>query len=449
MKHLAIDLGAESGRVVVGEPHDDGMRMHEVHRFANGGVQAGKHVHWDALGLWREIKHGMRAAATQHGKIDTIGICTWGVDYALLDERNELMSNPITYRDHRTDGMLDRAMAEIGRETIFNHTGIQFMAINTLYQLMAERAQNPQGLARAKRFVMIPDLFHLWMTGEVINEYTNASTTQLLDMRTGQWSQQVLDAIDVPRSLFLPPTLPGTRLGKLRRAVADETGLHGAEVLVVGTHDTASAVAAANMFASAAHGNEAYISSGTWSLVGVTRAAPVITPQALQFNMTNEGGVNGTIRLLKNVMGLWLIQQCRAEWARAGQSLSYEALAAMAAASTCVSAIDATDGRLLNPTSMIQTVQAMCAETGQTVPQTVADIARCVFNSLAATCANVLREIETVTGEQIERVRVIGGGSKNTLLNSLIAQASGKPVLAGAAEATALGNLWVQSQAMV
>ncbi len=446
MRYLAFDLGAESGRAVVGEPRDGVMHMQEVHRFANGGVRAGKHLRWDALGLWREIKHGMRAAG-QTGRIDSIGICTWGVDYGLLDQHDELLGNPFTYRDARTDGLMALAQQRIGREKIFMNSGIQFMQINTLYQLMAERAHNAQVLGLARRFLMMPDLFHFWMTGEAANEHSNASTTQLLDMATGQWSHTLLDAIDIPQQLFSPPLQPGALLGHLRKDVAEESGLHAAQVCVVGTHDTASAVAAVTLGGQAS-AHSAYISSGTWSLVGVTLDAPLINADTLRYNMTNEGGVFGKVRLLKNVMGLWLIQQCRGEWARAGQVYDYETLTRLAAESQFTGGFDASDESLLHPESMVSAVQALAAAGGQPAPHSVADVTRCVLNALAQTYARVLRELESVTATRIEHVHIVGGGARNSLLNKLTAQASGKRVIAGEVEATALGNLLVQATAL-
>jgi rhamnulokinase len=442
MLRAAIDLGASSGRVVVGEMRDGRMHMREVHRFANGAVQAGHGLFWDALGLWREIKTGLRAAG-QIGQISTVGVCTWGVDYALLDARGELMGNPRSHRDHRTDGVMTQALAQLGRERIFNSTGIQFMSINTLYQLMAERRDNPAGLERAAHWLMMPDLFHYWLTGEAINEYTNASTTQLMDMRSGRWSDDLIAAADLPRRLFTQPVQPGANLGKLRADVAAETGLHDARVIVVGTHDTASAVAALQPLTP----GEAYISSGTWSLVGVAAPKAVITPQALAANMTNEGGCFDTIRLLKNVMGMWLIQRCRDEWAQAGTAHTFEEIVAMAQASACRSMVDAASERLLNPQNMVDEIRALCSETSQPVPNLPADVARCVFESLAQTYTRVLGELESVSGTPIHTVHVVGGGAKNTLLNNLTAAACGKRVIAGESEATSLGNLLVQARA--
>lgn len=443
MRYLAIDIGAESGRAIIGELRDGKLTLKEVHRFANGGVRASNNLYWDILGLWREIKNGLRAAR-QSGEIDAIGVDTWGVDYALLDGCGELLANPYCYRDARTDGVMDRLCGEIGRDTIFQHTGIQFMPINTLYQLVAEKAHNPQKLALAKRCLMVPDLLHYWLTGVAANEYTIATTTQAFDPRTNCWATELLDKIGVPASLFGDVAMPGTVLGKLAAGVAEEIGTSDVKVILPGTHDTASAVAAVP-FASGI-GGRAYISSGTWSLVGAEIPQPIITPEALAANMTNEGGVGGRIRLLKNVMGMWLIQQCRAAWTRAGQTYAYDQLARMAEDATSFrSVFDPDHESLLHPADMPLAIVELCKSTGQQPPSTPGEFARCIYTSLAQTYRKVVEQAEGLIGQPIEAIHIVGGGSQATFLDQMTADVCQRPVFAGPIEGTAIGNVLTQA----
>jgi rhamnulokinase len=443
MRYLAIDIGAESGRAIIGELHDGKLTLHEIHRFANGGVRVGNNLFWDILGLWREIKNGLRAAR-QTGEIDAMGIDTWGVDYALLDECGDLLGNPYCYRDARTDGVMDRVCAEIGRDTIFSHTGIQFMPINTLYQLVAERAHNPKKLDLARRCLMVPDLLHYWLTGVAANEYTIATTTQVFDPRTNRWAVELLDKIGVSASLFGDIVMPGTVLGKLVPSVAEETGTANVKVILPGTHDTASAVAAVPFESS--DDARAYISSGTWSLVGAEIPQPIITSEALAANMTNEGGVGGRIRLLKNVMGMWLIQQCRAAWARDGQTYAYDQLARLATeATTFDSVIDPDHESLLHPADMRSAIADLCKSTGQPQPGTPGEFARCIYTSLALAYRRVIEQAEGLIGRRIEAIHIVGGGSQATFLNQMTADVCGRPVLAGPIEGTAIGNVLTQA----
>jgi rhamnulokinase len=443
MRYVAIDIGAESGRAIVGDLRDGRLTLKESHRFANGGIQVGHSMYWDILGLWREIKTGFRLAV-QSGEISSIGIDTWGVDYALLDANGELLSNPYCYRDTRTDGLMARLCEQLGRDTIFNNSGIQFMPINTLYQLVAENTHTPNKLVQAKRLLMIPDLLHYWLTGVAANEYTIATTTQAFNTKTRQWSASLLDRIGVPTSLFGDVVMPGTVLGNLSAEVADEVGAHGVRVILPGTHDTASAVAAVPFERGA--GVRAYISSGTWSLIGVEVPEPVINPDVLAANMTNEGGVGGRIRMLKNVMGMWLIQQCRLSWTRHGHTYSYDQLAHMATeASEFDSVFDPDHESLMHPADMPTAIADLCNALGQKAPSTPGEYARCIYSSLAHTYKRVIAQASGLIGKPIEAIHIVGGGSQATFLNQMTADVCGMPVLAGPVECTAIGNVLTQA----
>ena len=432
-RHIAIDLGASSGRVALGTLEGGKLHVEILHRFPNGGVPVRGGLYWDMLGLWREVLHGLKLAAG-HGEVVSVGVNSWAVDYGLLDEYGELLGNVHHYRSARLNGVMERVRAELSDEAIYSATGIQFLPFNTLYQLAAER----QGqLERAHRLLMVPDLFHFWLCGSAVTERSNASSTQFFDPLRGDWARELLDALDIPTAL-LPTILDaGSDLGELLPEVADLTGLRGVRVTLPATHDTASAVAAVP-----AEGIDwAYISSGTWSLVGIETPAPIITARTLAENLTNEAGIAGTTRLLKNVMGLWIVQQCNEVW-----KLDYGELYARAADVPSGPLIDPDDARFLPPgADMPARVQAYCAEHGQPLPHTPFEITRCVLDSLAVRCAEVLDTLEAVSGQRIDTVHVVGGGSQIALLNQLIADASGKTVVAGPVEATLTGNLLVQA----
>lgn len=443
MRYVAIDIGAESGRAIVGELKDGKLTLQEAHRFANGGVRVGHSLYWDILGLWREIKNGLRIAG-QKGAIDAIGIDTWGVDYALLNAQGDLLGNPYCYRDARTDGVMDRVCAEIGRETIFGESGIQFMPINTLYQLIAEQQHNPRLFDQATRLLMVPDLLHYWLTGVAANEYTIATTTQFFNPRQRKWSATLLGKFGIPEALLGDIVMPGTVLGTVAKDIAEETGTHDARVILPGTHDTASAVAAVPFGRSG--GLRAYISSGTWSLVGVEVAEPIINNAVLAANMTNEGGVGGRIRLLKNVMGMWLIQQCRAAWNRSGQNYSYDQLAHMATeADTFDSTFDPDHDTLLHPANMPNAIAELCAATGQKAPASPGEFARAIYTSLARTYKKVIDQAAVLAGKPVEAIHVVGGGSQATFLNQITADTCRVPVYAGPIEGTAIGNVLTQA----
>jgi rhamnulokinase len=440
----AVDLGAESGRVMRAAFDGRTLRLDEAHRFPNQAVRlaVGDRIslHWDVLRLFHEIKQGI-ARAAQHGDIAAVGLDTWGVDFALLDSRDRLLGNPHCYRDPRTDGVLDQLLQRVPRAEIFERTGIQFLTFNTIVQMAAMAyAQDPL-LDAARTFLTIPDLFNFWLSGRKACEFSNATTTQMYDTRAGAWAHGLLASAGIP-SHFLPEVVaPGAVLGELQRAVADELGVRRVPIIAPACHDTGSAVAGAPLRSRHA----AYISSGTWSLVGAEAAAPVINAQALAGNFTNEGGVGGTSRVLKNVMGLWLLQESRRTWAAEGREYGYGELAALAAdAPPFAHIIDPDDAAFLAPGDMPARIRAWCAERGLPQPGSVAEIARCIFDSLALKYRLVIDALADMLGYELSVVHVVGGGSQNELLCQLTADVAGRPVVAGPVEATAIGNALVQ-----
>ena len=440
--YLAIDLGAESGRTIIGSLLNDKLTLSETHRFANGPVCLTDGIHWDVLRLWSEIKSGIAATVKNGMKLDGIGLDTWGVDFALLDKNNSLLSNPFHYRDERTDGMLDEAFRRISRADIFSNTGIQFMQINTLYQLLAMSVQKSPLFDVAMTFVTIPDLFNYWLSGEITNEFTNATTTQCLDPRKRDWATDVLNVMKIPTHLFKPITDSGTQLGTLLKPVAEETGASGVRIVVPACHDTGSAVVAVP----AQNQDFAWISSGTWSIMGAEVREPCLTENALEYNFTNEGGVFGTWRLSKNIMGLWLAQECKRMWAHQGDDLSYDVITRMASeAKPFLAVIDPDDNRFLHPGDMSERIQNYCAETNQVVPQTNGEIIRVVLESIALKYRWVLERLEELAGKPFAPIHIIGGGTKNRLLNQFAADATNRVVVTGPVEATAIGNVLMQA----
>jgi rhamnulokinase len=445
---VAVDLGAESGRVIAGAFDGQRVRLEELHRFPNGPVELAGSWRWDALQLWSEIRHGLSAVAARFGdRVASIGVDTWGVDYVLLSKSGEMLGQPFHYRDHRTKGVMERAAAVASRAEVFAATGIQFLPFNTLYQLLAARERTPDLLAVADRLLLMPDFFHWCLSGSSAVEFTNATTTQFFSPVTRTWAVDLLRRFGLPTHMLREVVSPGTALGTLRPDVRAGTGLGDVAVVAPATHDTASAVAAVPT-AHTGTSNWAYIASGTWSLVGVELPTANLSPAARDRNLTNEGGVDGTFRLLKNVMGLWLVQQCRAVFHRRGLDHDYDALMTQAeAAEPMRSVIDPDDPRLLNPDDMPATIVALCRESAQPVPETTGQLIRCCLDSLALRYRRVVETLEEVTGVKIDAIHVVGGGARNRLLNQLTADACGVPVLAGPVEATAMGNVLVQARA--
>ena len=437
---LAADLGAESGRIVLGHFEGERMTLEEVHRFPNLPVRLPDGLRWDVLRILGEVEAGIARAAKSGARIESFGVDSWGVDFGLLDRDGCLISNPYHYRDPRTEGMQEKAFGRVPKEEIYETTGIQFLPINTLYQLLA--MEGSPLLPAAQTLLLIPDLINYWLTGEKACEYTNATTTQLFDLEGGDWSRDLLEKLDLPVEIFAPIVRPATELGSLLPAVEEEVGV-GVPVFTVASHDTASAVVAVP----AGDEDFAYISSGTWSLVGVETPDPVATPEAMEANFTNEGGFGGRTRLLKNVMGLWLLQECRNQWAREGHEYSYEELVHLAADAPSGPLVDPDHPAFLAPGDMASRIRSFCEETGQRPPEGPAAVARCLFESLALKYRHAIEQAQSLGGRNIGTVNVVGGGSQNALLCQLTADATRRPVLAGPVEATALGNVMVQAYA--
>ncbi|MCX7754270.1 MAG: rhamnulokinase [Anaerolineales bacterium] len=430
--YLALDLGAESGRAMLGTLEADHLTLTETHRFPNGAVSLPEGLYWDVLRLWDEIQRAI-ALTTARSPLDSLGLDTWGVDFALLDTNGALLANPRHYRDPRTEGVMSEAFQRVPREEIFAQTGIQFLSFNTLYQLLALSRQQPHLLQAASTFLTIPDLFNYWLTGRTVCEFTNATTTQCFDPRRRNWAHPLLESFGLPTHILPPVCEPGTILGEysapsLAQFIA---------VIAPACHDTGSAVVAIP----AEGRNFAWLSSGTWSIMGVESDSPCLEAHALEYNFTNEGGVFGTWRLSRNIMGLWLIQECRREW-----GISYDEITRLAAeARPFLAVIDPDAEPFFRPGGMSEKIRQFCARSGQAVPQTRGEVARVVLESLALKYRLVLEQLEALTRKQLSPVHIIGGGTKNRLLNQLTADCTGRPVVAGPVEATAIGNLLMQA----
>lgn len=446
--YLAVDLGASSGRVVAGLLDGRRLRLEEVYRFDNGGVAVGPRLYWDVLNLWSQVQRGLRAGASAHGdRVRSVGVDTWGVDFGLLGPGDELLGNPRHYRDHRTDGLMEQAFASVSREEIFAATGLQFMQFNTLYQLLAMKLERSPLLDLAESFLMIPDLFHWLLTGVKANEFTNATTTQFFDPAQHRWAKPLIARFQLPTKLLGDLIEPGTKLGPLLPQVAAETNLSGVHCVVPGTHDTASAVMAVPAASRpGARPDWCYISSGTWSLMGVESPAPVINDLCRQLNFTNEGGVGNTIRVLKNITGLWLLQECRRVWAVAGREYTWDNLNRMADEAPPLAAlINPDDPAFMAPADMPAAVRDYCVRTGQTPPEDEGAVIRCCLESLALKYRMVLGWLEQLVGGRIDTIHIVGGGTQNRRLCQAAADACGRRVIAGPVEATAIGNIMVQA----
>jgi rhamnulokinase len=447
--YLGVDLGAESGRVMAGLWDGRRIRLEELHRFPNGPLHVAGTMRWDVLRLWSEVETGLAIAAKRFGKsIVSVGADTWGVDFVLLSKSNEVLGQPFHYRDARTRGMLEHAFSLVPRAEIFAATGLQFMEISTLYQMLALQRTSPEVLAAADCFLMMPDFMHWCLCGSRVVEFTNATTTQFFHPTERTWSFDMLRRLGLPTHMLPEVAPPGTKLGRLRDSVTERTGLGPIDVIAPATHDTGSAVAGVPT-RNTGKANWAYISSGTWSLMGVEVSSALLGKRVLELNLTNEGGVNFTYRLLKNIMGLWLVQQCKRSFDSRGKQHDYDALVRLANESPPLeSLVDPDDARFLNPPDMPAAIQSFCRETDQTAPETEGSLVRCALESLALKYQTVLGWLEEVTGTPTEVIHVVGGGSRNDLLNQFTANACNRSVLAGPVEATVLGNLLVQAQAV-
>ena len=440
---IAVDLGAGSGRVFLAgaTPHE--LLLEEVRRFHYPPAQSDGHLRWNLSRIFEEIKAGARAAGNRARilgrSIRSIGVDSWGVDYGLIDSEGNLVEEPICYRDRRTHGSIDKVLTQISRAELYQRTGIQLLELNTLFQLYEHaRSGVPQVAAR---LLQIPDLINLFLSGKALSEYTNATTTQLVDARTRVWDSELIATLNLPARLFAEIVPAGTILGPLRPSLAAELDLQDVNVVAPATHDTGSAVAGTPL-----ESGWAYISSGTWSLVGVERHEVLINEEVARNNFTNEGGAFGTIRFLKNVMGLWILESCRKEWKESGVDVDFERLlGAVGALNEYPGFIFPDDQRFFNPPSMLEAVANQLSESGQQMPADAPRVAKIILDSLAFRYASVLRLIELLTGEKIKGVQIIGGGSRNAYLNQATANATGLPTLAGPVEATAIGNFSVQA----
>ena len=446
---LALDLGAASGRAMLGRFDGERLRLAEIHRFPNDPVRLPDGLHWDVLHLWSEVKQGIALAVRDHAPdLASIGIDTWAVDFGLLDRHGSLLSNPYHYRDSRTDGMLEEALGRVPRAEIFEQTGIQFLQLNSLYQLLAMATGRSPVLDLAETFLTIPDLLNYWLTGQAVCEFSNATTTQCYNPRQGDWAVEMLKKLDIPTHIFPQIVPPGTDLGPLRAYVTDEIGTEpgtGPIVIAPVCHDTGSAVVAVP----AAAPNFAWISSGTWSVVGTEVSAPVINESSLQHNFTNEGGVCDTFRFSRNVMGLWLVQECRRTWARQGEAYSYDELTEMAAqAEPFLAVIDPDHDEFFKPGDMPARIREFCRTAGQPVPESKGAILRCALEGIALKYRWVLERLEEMLGGRLEPLYIVGGGMQNQLLSQFTADAIDRQVITGPVEATATGNILVQMLAL-
>lgn len=434
--YLAVDIGASSGRLILGHREDGRMILEEIHRFGNGMVRKQGHLVWDVDQLFAEIITGMKKCA-ELGKIpESIGVDTWAVDFVLLDAKDQRLGDAVGYRDHRTQGMDQSVYEVIDEEELYLRTGIQKQPFNTIYQLMAVKEQIPELMEQADALLMIPDYLHFLLSGQKVTEYTNASTTQLLDPQTKDWDWNLIDLLGYKRELFQKICLPGTNLGSLTAEIAAEVGFT-CKVVVPATHDTGAAV----MAVPAADDQVLYISSGTWSLMGTEVKEAICTAESRQFNFTNEGGYDYRFRYLKNIMGMWMINSARNELA---PDMSFSDICEGAAKQSILSIVDANSERFLAPESMSKEVQKACAESGQQVPQGIWETAAVIYNSLAECYAQTAREIEAMTGVVYDCIHVIGGGANAEYLNRLTAHACHKKIYAGPVEATAIGNISAQ-----
>ena len=444
--YLAIDLGAESGRVMSGRFDGQRLELDELHRFPNCTSLVNGTLFWDVLRLWNDISEGLGKAASL-GEVAGIGADTWGVDFALVDERGQMLSNPVCYRDARHDGYIERAARTVSKREIYQRTGLQFLGFNTLYQLLALKDQNPRELEQAQTLLFMPDLLHFWLSGQRRNEYSIASTSQMLDAKSRSWDEELLRRFDLPTRILAPLASPGEMLGTLRGEVATRLNLSAqTPVIAPASHDTASAIAAVPFHSNGERA--AYLSSGTWSLMGLELAEPLVSDASFELGFTNEGGAFGTIRFLKNIAGLWLLQECRRDFLRRGNEFSYAQLAQLASdAGDDGSFVEPDEARFASPGEMPRKIADFCRETDQTIPQTEGKLARCCLDSLALKYRWTFEKLEFLAGHKLDALYIVGGGSQNELLNQLTSDCLGRPVVAGPVEATAAGNILVQAVA--
>jgi rhamnulokinase len=437
-KYLTFDFGAESGRAILGSADSGVITIQEIHRFENKPLKCDNALRWNVPQLWDEVRKAL--SRVEDVALSGIGVDAWGVDYALLDAQGELLENPYHYRDNRTRGTMESVFKVVPKDEIYRTTGIQFMPINTLYQLFAAKRDTPELLKAAKTLLTIPDLFHYWLTGNAVCEFTNATTTQMVNASTRTWARDLIDRLELPLELPAEIVEPGTVIGKLQSKVSKRLGQPVINVIAPASHDTASAVAAIT-----ARDDTAFLSSGTWSLIGTEVDAPIITTDALRLNFTNEGGVGGNTLFLKNVMGLWMLQCCRQSWSSQGRGFDYEELLKLVTNEQAFAhLVDPDDESFLHPMDMPEAIDQFCSRTDQPTPKTLGAYVRTILESLAFKYRLIIESLAELIGRPIEQIRVVGGGAKNRLLNQFTADATGRRVLAGPVEATSLGNVAVQ-----
>lgn len=441
--YLAADFGGGSGRVIAGWLEDGKLTMEEIHRFGNRQVRLGDHVYWDFPALFEDMKAGLKKAASKGYEVESIGVDTWGVDFGLIDRDGQLLGNPVCYRDARTAGMTEKLFETLNPTEHYATTGIQVMEINTMAQLLS--IKGTAQLEAAEHLLFMPDLFSYFLTGKATNEYCIASTSELLDAKRREWSWETIEALGLPKRIFGDIVMPGTVRGELRKDIAEETGLKDVKVIAVGSHDTASAVAAVP--AIEGDGPVAFLSSGTWSLLGIELPEPILTEEARQAEFTNEGGVGGRIRFLQNITGLWILQRLMAEWKERGEEQTFGELLPAAEQASISSIIPVADAAFTNPPSMEKAISDYCRQSDQPVPQTKGEFVRCLFQSLAKKYKDAIEGVNGLLPESLKRLHIIGGGSQNGLLNQFTADALEIPVWAGPVEATAMGNILVQAMA--
>ena len=441
--YLAADFGGGSGRVIAGFLLHGKLELEEIHRFSNRQVKLGNHVYWDFPALFEDMKTGLKLAAQKGYTVKGIGIDTWGVDFGLIDKNGNLLGNPICYRDARTDGMPAEVFKILDEQKHYAATGIQVMAINTLFQLYSMKRNRDPQLEVARQLLFMPDLFSYYLTGTANNEYCIASTSELLDAKRRDWSQDTIHALELPEHLFGEIIQPGTIRGTLKEDIARETGLGAVDVIAVGSHDTASAVAAVP----ATEAPIAFLSSGTWSLLGVETDEPILTEEARKAEFTNEGGVGGRIRFLQNITGLWILQRLMSEWKARGEEQSYDAIIPQTAEVEINTIIPVDDPEFMNPENMETALLNYCRNHALPIPQNKAEIVKCVLQSLASKYQQAVEKLNRCLPSPIRQLNIIGGGSQNKLLNQLTADALNIPVYAGPVEATAIGNILTQAMA--
>jgi rhamnulokinase len=438
---LAFDYGASSGRAILGSYDGTKLVLEEVHRFSNEPVEVNGTLYWDILGLFKEMKNGFLKCRAEHGHISGTGIDTWGVDFGILDRSGQLLSNPVHYRDSRTEGMIERACRKIPAEDIYKRTGIAFQKFNTLYQLLSMSEGGSSVLKQADKLLFIPDLLSYFLTGSKTTEFTIASTSQMLLAGTGTWDFDLIRSLGIRDDIFTEVIQPLTIAGEIRNSLGNELGIGKVPVVAVAEHDTGSAVVSVP----ATGGEHAYLSSGTWSLLGIESEKPVINEDTYRLNYTNEGGVNGSIRLLKNIMGLWIYQECKREWDRRGNKLGFDELEQKAGnAKPFASLIDPDDDMFYSPGGMPERIAEYCEKTGQPVPGDMFGMTRCIMESLALKYRMVLEGLEIITGKRLNALHIVGGGCKNKMLNQFTANSIKRPVYAGPVEATSTGNILCQ-----